>query len=195
MINRKFILYLLILPSTHLFADRYGIYDDDYVSSGGDGILYAIILLIFLGFLVLNFILNSLIKLFELIQVVLKKHDYNSKCHILKTEIKCKIKFLILQEVKNTTISSKYIKYCYLTPLGIIHFLLLVNDMYVDSILLSVLLLTIFTLLIGVVFQFFYVAFIEVTTYIKASKKYKQFKNLPHNYDDLIKIKNIVDSI
>lgn len=195
MINRKIILYLLILPSSHLFADRYGIYDDDYVSSGGDSILYGFILLIFLGFLAYNFIINSLIKLLELIQVVLRKQDYNSKCHILKTEIKHKIRFLILQEVKNTTKSPQYIKYCYLIPLGIILFLLHVNDMYADSFLLSLLLLTIFTLLIGVVLHFFYIAFIEINAYLKASKKYKQFKNLPHNYDDLIKIKNIVDSI
>lgn len=195
MINRKTILYLLILPSTHLFADRYGIYDDDYVSSGGDDILYGIILLIFLGFWAFNFIIKSLIKLLELIQVLLRKHDYNSKCHILKIEIKHKIKNLILQEVKNTTKSSQSIKYCYLIPLGIIHFLLLVNNIYVESILLSILLLTVFTLLIGVVLHFFYVTFIEVTAYFKISKKYKQFKKLPHNYDDLIKIKNIVDSI
>ncbi|KXZ74213.1 hypothetical protein AVENLUH5627_00148 [Acinetobacter venetianus] len=195
MINRKNILYLLILPSTHLFADRYGVYDDDYVSSGGDNILYGIILLIFFGFLAFNFIIKSLIKLLELIQVLLRKHDYNSKCRILKIEIKRKIKNLILQEVKNSTKSSKSIKYCYLIPLVIIHFLLLMNDIYAETILLSLLLLTVFTLLIGVVLHFFYVAFIEVSAYFRASKKYKQFRKLPHNYDELLQIKNIVDSI
>ncbi|MFW1850081.1 hypothetical protein ACG9XR_05850 [Acinetobacter guillouiae] len=195
MINRKTILYLLILPSTNLLADRYGIYDDDYVSSGGDSIFYGLIFLIFLAFLAYNFIIKSLIKSLELIKVVLRKHDYNSKCNILKTEIKHKIRFLILQEVKNTTKSSQYIKYCYLIPLSIIHFFLFANDVYTESILLSLSLLAIFTPLIGVVLHFLYIASIEVTTYFRASKKYKQFRKLPHSYDDLIKIKNIVDSI
>lgn len=84
---------------------------------------------------------------------------------------------------------------CYLLPASAIYLVLLVNGMYTSELLLSIFLLIFFSLLIGVVLQFFYLSFLHLKSYFVVSKKYKQFKKLPNDYDELVLIKNIIESL
>lgn len=192
--RQKLIIILSLLISFHVHADRYGIYDDEY-SSSGDNILFIPIIIIILGYFIFIYTVKFLIKLLNCIQIILKKFQYHSKCNILKSEIKSNIKSLISKEIKVINKKPKHIKMCYLLPASAIYLILLVNGMYTNELMLSIVLLIFFSLMIGVVLQFFYLSFLHLKSYFIVSKKYKQFKTLPNNYDELIAIKNIVDSL
>ena len=139
-------------------------------------------------------VIELIIKFLEFTSYILKKIEYDSQCSTLKNDIKSKIKILISNEVTEINKNPKHIKMCYLLSASVIHFILLVNNVYATELLLSIFFLILFSLLIGVVLQFFYVSFLHLKSYLQVSKKYRQFKNLPHNYEELVLIKKIVDS-
>lgn len=183
----------LLLCSFHVFADRYGIYDDDYISSGDNplnkilGFLIICVAIFFGGLKLLSIILDFTSNL-------LNKIKYNSQCNEVRKDIKLKIQNLISAEVEQNTKNSKHIKTCYIATGMVLHFIFLLNDFYSNDPTTSLLLLIFYTSIIGVFIHFFYLFFLRLKSHFVASKKYKQFKNLPQNYDELRKVKQIVDS-
>ena len=63
-------LLFLMLFSSQAFADRYGVYDDDYVSSGND-FLSAMILTIVLGLVIFLISIKIIVGILDLLQLLL----------------------------------------------------------------------------------------------------------------------------
>lgn len=55
------------LISFHVYADRYGVYDDEY-SSSGDSILFIPIIIIVLGYFIFIYTLGFIIKIIDFIK-------------------------------------------------------------------------------------------------------------------------------
>ncbi|WP_151835294.1 hypothetical protein [Acinetobacter junii] len=186
-------LLFLMLFSSQAFADRYGVYDDDYVSSGND-FLSAMILTIVLGLVIFLISIKIIVGILDLLQLLLIKLDHYKNRKLLKLEIKNNIKKLIKDEVRERTSHRPKTKFCYILSMSLIFPLSLILNFYFENIFLGFILTVFYSFLVGVIIHLIYFSFLYIKAYSCASKKYKQFNRLPNEIEKLTLIKKIIDS-
>ncbi|WP_168377811.1 hypothetical protein [Acinetobacter cumulans] len=191
--KKSITLLFLMLFSSQVFADRYGVYDDDYVSSGND-FLSAMILTIVLGLVIFLISIKIIVGILDLLQLLLIKLDHYQNRKLLKLEIKNNIKKLIKDEVRERTSHRPKTKFCYILSMSLIFPLSLILNFYFENIFLGFILTVFYSFLVGVIIHLIYFSFLHIKAYSCASKKYKQFNRLPNEIEKLTLIKKIIDS-
>ena len=113
MIHKKNILYLLLLPSTCLFADRYS--EDEIGGGGSDNILIYLIFIV-VGWLAISTIIN-IVK--DAIRQT--KEEIDTGRLPIKAEIRKQIKILIKQEIQSFPLTfGDYLLNFYVYGLGFV---------------------------------------------------------------------------
>ena len=191
--KKSITLLFLMLFSSQVFADRYGVYDDDYVSSGND-FLSAMILTIVLGLVIFLISIKIIVGILDLLQLLLIKLDHYQNRKLLKLEIKNNIKKLIKDEVRERTSHRPKTKFRYILSMSLIFPLSLILNFYFENIFLGFILTVFYSFLVGVIIHLIYFSFLYIKAYSCASKKYKQFNRLPNEIEKLTLIKKIIDS-
>lgn len=191
--KKSITLLFLMLFSFQAFADRYGVYDDDYVSSGND-FLSAIILTIVLGIVIFLISIKIIVRILNLLQLLIIKLDHYQNRKLLKLEIKNNIKKLIKDEVRERTSHRPKTKFCYILSMSLIFPLFFILKFYSENIFLGFILTVFYSFLVGVIIHLIYFSFLHIKAYSYAYKKYKQFNKLPNDIEKLTLIKKIIDS-
>ncbi|AWL29369.1 hypothetical protein DJ533_12705 [Acinetobacter defluvii] len=191
--KKSITLLFLMLFSFQAFADRYGVYDDDYVSSGND-FLSAIILTIVLGIVIFLISIKIIVRILNLLQLLIIKHDHYQNRKLLKLEIKNNIKKLIKDEVRERTSHRPKTKFCYILSMSLIFPLFFILKFFSENIFLGFILTAFYSFLVGVIIHLIYFSFLHIKAYSCAYKKYKQFNKLPNDIEKLTLIKKIIDS-
>lgn len=113
--TRLILIFLSIIP-IYAFADRYGIYNEDYYTGGGSDKILIYLALIFIGYVIVSALIN-VVK--DAIRET--REDVDSGRLALKTEIKDQIKRLVKQEIRSLTLTQKdYLLNLYIYGLGFV---------------------------------------------------------------------------